>query len=196
MDIGWYEEVFGSRWKWNGTQYCFQTVWHSKANHSPPLTRPTESFSIEQVDATVGRSGGSTLYRTHQSHQVISVSGTEPDRSALHSIPTKGDGRCFFRAISIALTPDLQSCQQNPLTGDMLNQVKSLYETAQADNLRSRLFQHMCVNLRVGPGAAELNADMPGHLQFQTIVERISHMSKPQAYVGELEIRSTAGGFG
>ena len=107
--------------------FAATTTEKDPATETPGMqSRPTEYFAIEQVDATVGKSGDSTLRRPCQSHQETPVSGAGADGGALHSIPTKGDGRCFFRAISIALTPDLQSCQRNPLTGDILDQLKSL----------------------------------------------------------------------
>ena len=85
--------------------------------------------------------------------------------------PTKGDGRCFFRAIVIALNPDLQASERNPVTGEILDELKTIQETARADNLRSMAILHMCQNLHMEPCGAELSADMPEHLRFQTVAE-------------------------
>ena len=73
-----------------------------------------------------------------------------------------------------------------------MDPIKAHYETAEADHLRARVIAHMCENLRMDPGAAELNADMPERLNFSTVAERVVHMSDPKAMVGELEITSTA----
>ena len=54
------------------------------------------------------------------------------------SIPTKGDGRCFFRSVAISLDGSLQSAERDQITGEILYKLASLSETAQADNLRSR----------------------------------------------------------
>ena len=43
------------------------------------------------------------------------------------------DVRCFFRAIAIALNSDLQASEQNPVTGEMLDKVKTFQETAYVD---------------------------------------------------------------
>lgn len=120
------------------------------------------------------------------------LSATDSCSSGLRSVPTQGDGRCFFRAIAIALNPDLQTCERHPLTGEILDEVKRLHETARADNLRTMTISHMCENLHLEPSAAELNADMPQRLRFQTVAERILHMSNPKSMVGELEIQATA----
>ena len=90
------------------------------------------------------------------------------------------------------MNPDLQASERNPVTGEILDELKTIQETARADNLRSMAILHMCQNLHMEPCAAELSADMPEHLRFQTVAERILHMSDPQSMVGELEIQSTA----
>jgi len=129
---------------------------------------------------------------THQEPSATAPTSVPSSEGKLHSVPTKGDGRCFFRAISIGLNPELQSSERNIVSGDILDPIKSILETAQADSLRGKVIAHMCTNLRVEPGAATLSADMPRHLQFQTVADRILHMSHPQAMVGELEIQNTA----
>ena len=70
--------------------------------------------------------------------------------------------------------------------------MKSLLETARADNLRTMVISHMCEKVCVEPDAAVLSADMPEGLQFNTLAERTVHMSDPKSMVGELEVQSTA----
>ena len=116
---------------------------------------------------------------------------TTPKSPTQISVPTKGDGRCFFRSVVIGLNCDLQSAKRDAVTGEVLDTMKSIQETAQADNLRTRVISHMCEKLRVEPDAAILSADMPDRLQFHTLAERIVHMSQPTSMIGELEIQST-----
>ena len=78
------------------------------------------------------------------------------------------------------------------MTGVIVEKIKANYEAAEADMLRARVIAHMYKDLHMDLGAAELCADMPSNLQFQTFGERILHMSEPQAMVGELEIKYTA----
>ena len=69
----------------------------------------------------------------------------QPNNSPDHcTIPTQGDGRCFFRSVVIGLNCDLQSGQRNPVTGVIIDTMKSLLETARADNLRTMVISHMC----------------------------------------------------
>ena len=60
------------------------------------------------------------------------------------SIPTKGDGICFFRSVDIGLDASLQSAQRDQTTGEIVDKLDSLSKTAQADNLRARAVAHMC----------------------------------------------------
>ena len=59
------------------------------------------------------------------------------------SIPTKGDGRCFFRSVAIGLDGSLQSAQRDQTTVEIVDTLASLSETAQADNLRARAVAHV-----------------------------------------------------
>lgn len=121
-----------------------------------------------------------------------SESTAAPELTGFQSLPTKGDGRCFFRAVVISLNPDLQKGERNHLTGELLDPMKSIQETARADNLRTTVITHMCEHLDAEPGAAVLSADMPARIQFHSVAERILHMSDQKSMVGELEIQATA----
>ena len=46
------------------------------------------------------------------------------------SIPTKGDGRSFFRSVAIGLDGSLQSDQRDQTTGKIIDKLVSLSETA------------------------------------------------------------------
>ena len=113
------------------------------------------------------------------------------NKSPAHcTIPTQGDGRCFFRSVVIGFNCDLQSAQRNPVTGVIIDTMKSLLETARAGNLRTMVISHMCEKVCVEPDTAVLSADMSERLQFNTLVERIVHMSDPKSMVGGLNWRS------
>ena len=119
------------------------------------------------------------------------------NKSPAHcTIPTQGDGRCFFRSVVNGLNCDLQSAQRNPVTGVIIYTMKSLLETARADNLRTMVISHVCEKVCVEPDAAVLSADMPERLQFNPLAERIVFTCPIQilikSMVGKLEVQSTA----
>ena len=119
------------------------------------------------------------------------------NKSPAHcTIPTQGDGRCFFRSVDNGLNCDLQSAQRNPVTGVIIDTMKSLLETARADNLRTMVISHVCEKVCVEHDAAVLSADMPERLQFNTLAERIVFTCPIQilikSMVGKLEVQSTA----
>ena len=164
----------------------------------PLRSRPSGSLSTGFADTSTATPSGSTPQtpaissQTTRSNNPASV----PGFAGLHSVPTKGGGRCPpsplpLRTIAITLNPALQSGEQNPLTGDRLGEVKSPHETALADNLRSRVISLMCETLTVEASAAARNVK-PKQLYFRTVAERILHMSNPQSIASELEIKSTA----
>ncbi|KAL8585211.1 hypothetical protein ACOMHN_013226 [Nucella lapillus] len=163
---------------------------------TPTGPGPTQSPSTCPASPASNRSNESTPCKP----PVCSPATRSDDSSAAtcssglcrSTVPTKGDGRCFFRAVVIALNPDLQASERNPVTGEILDELKAIQETAGADNIRSMVISHMCQNLHMEPCAAELSADMPERIRFHTVAERILHMSDPQSMVGELEIQSTA----
>ena len=61
-------------------------------------------------------------------------------------IPTKGDGRCFFRSVAIGLHKALQSAKRDQTTGEVVDKMTSLSEMAHADNLRARVIAHNYVS--------------------------------------------------
>ena len=95
-------------------------------------------------------------------------------------------GSAFFRAIAVCLNKDLQAQTRDPVTGEVVDTVKALQETAFADMMRSKVISHMCVHLNLEQGSAVLSADTPDRLRFETVAERIFHMSDPKSLVGEL----------
>ena len=108
------------------------------------------------------------------------------------SIPTKGDGRRFFRSVAISLDGSLQSAERDQITGEIVYKLASLSETAQADNLRSRAVAHICQTGNIPQDEAALSADMPPNLKFKTLIDRIEHMSNPLSKIGEHEVQATA----
>ena len=79
------------------------------------------------------------------------------------------NGRCFFRSVVIGFKCDLQAAQCNPVTRVIIDTMKSLLETALADNLRTMVISHMCEKVCVEPDAAVLN--MPERLKFSRVLE-------------------------
>ena len=152
-----------------------------------PSTGPTTPLPATVPTTPVPSTGPTTPLPA----TVPTTGPTTPKSPTQISVPTKGDGRCFFRSVVIGLNCDLQSAKRDAVTGEVLDTMKSIQETAQADNLRTRVISHMCEKLRVEPDAAILSADMPDRLQFHTLAERIVHMSQPTSMIGELEIQST-----
>ena len=110
------------------------------------------------------------------------------------SIPTTGDGigLCFFRSVDIGLDGSLQSAQRDQTTGEIVDKLASLSETAQADNLRARAVAHMCQTGNIVQDEAALSADMPPNLKFETLLDRIEHMFNPVSIIGEQEVKATA----
>ena len=152
-----------------------------------PSTGPTTPLPATVPTTPVPSTGPTTPLPA----TVPTTGPTTPKSPTQISVPTKGDGRCFFRSVVIGLNCDLQSAKRDAVTGEVLDTMKSIQETAQADNLRTMVISHMCEKLRVEPDAAILSADMPDRLQFHTLAERIVHMSQPTSMIGELEIQST-----
>ena len=152
---------------------------NDNATIGPAYAMPTTSSTTPDCNVGVVRSP----------NEQPNTANTSPAHCTIH---TQGDGRCFFRSVVIGLNCDLQSAQRNPVTGVIIDTMKSLLETARADNLRTMVISHMCEKVCVEADAAVLSADMPEHLQFNTLAEHIVHMSDPKSMVGELEVQNTA----
>lgn len=104
-------------------------------------------------------------------------------------IPTKGDGKCFFRSLAICINEDLRG-QRNE-NSELIDEIGRLKEIALADNLRSGMVQEMC-KLNIEPGSELLSADMPERVRFNSLAERILSMSEEKSMIGEMEIVATA----
>ena len=77
-------------------------------------------------------------------------------------------------------------------TGDIVDKLASLSQTAQADNLRARAILHVCQTGNIAQDEAALSAAMPPNLKFKTLIDRIEHMSNPLSMIGEQEVKATA----
>ena len=108
------------------------------------------------------------------------------------SIPTKGDGICFFRSVDIGLDGSFQSAQRDQTTGEIVDKLASLSETAQADNLRARAVAHMCQTGNIVQDESALSADMPPNPKLKTFIDRIEHMFNPVSIIGEQGVKATA----
>ena len=171
----------------------FSQMEAAQGKRMEPTQTASKASSPEDPQTPVSESPHTSARGGSQApvHELPRASSPEDSLNG-RSIPTKGDGRCFFRAISITLNRELQLLEREQITGVILNRIKANYETAEADMLRARVVSRMCQDLHTDPGAAELCADMPSSVHFETFGDRILHMSDPQAMVGELEIKYTA----
>ena len=86
----------------------------------------------------------------------------------------------------------MQSAQRDQTTGEIVDKLASLSETAQADNLRALTFAHMCQTGNIAQDEAALRADLPPNLKFKTLIDRIEHMWNPLSMIGEREVKATA----
>ncbi|XP_076455493.1 uncharacterized protein LOC143290089 [Babylonia areolata] len=103
-------------------------------------------------------------------------------------VKTAPDGRCFFRSIAIGLCPHFQQMQRDK-NGSPLNAISRIAETAKADEMRAACVQKMCENLGSAPfDASIVNADMPPHVRYDSMENRIQEMAKSDHMPGELEI--------
>ena len=105
---------------------------------------------------------------------------------------TKPDGRCFVRSVVVALEPTLQVDRDN---GSLPSPILMLQETCKADALRSNVIEH-CLQqydrLSDLIASDDLNADMPSHIRYTCLHDRLKAMADPRSMVGELEISQTA----
>ena len=70
-----------------------------------------------------------------------------------------------------------------------------LQETSQADSLRSRMVEFCLQNHDVLSEQMKddvLNADMPAHIHYSSLLDRLGAMMNPCSMVGEFEISKTA----
>ena len=102
---------------------------------------------------------------------------------------TKPDGRCFFRSIVVALEPKLQLDRDN---GSLTNPILMLQETCKADALRNNVIKH-CLqhydSLAELMAGDNLNADMPSHIRFTCLHDRLNTMNGPKSMIGEFEVK-------
>ena len=142
------------------------------------LSRPVQGSVDDIISSPVQRLGcGSPSDPAQES--------VDYRRQCSRSIPTKVYGRCFFRSVAIGLDGSLQSAQRDQTTGEIVDKLAFLSETAQADNLRARAVAHMCQTGNIAQDEAELSADIPPNLKFQTLIDRIEHMSNPVSMIEE-----------
>ena len=110
--------------------------------------------------------------------------------STHHSvIRTNADGRCFFRSLAIGVNKNLQLCKRDAhgLPTDVMLKV---YEVAQSDSIRSAMIQEMCCNFKEYENLdhTSINADLPPHVRYNSIEDRITSMANATEMVGEIEI--------
>ena len=74
--------------------------------------------------------------------------------------------------------------------GQIRDPILQIYEASEADSLRAKLINCMCINIsELGDISLEaLNADLPHGLMFKSLSERIERMACQTEMVGELEI--------
>jgi hypothetical protein len=153
---------------------------HESVQHTTPTTTTTDDTTpIPFPESPDHQSIPEPIPEIQRAH-------TQNSTTVINTLP---DGRCFFRSLVIAMNKELQDPRKQ--TGELLDPMKAIKETAKADNLRANMITQMC-NLTVEPGSASLSADMPHGTVYRTLAERILAMSDPNSMVGELEIQSTS----
>ena len=149
-----------------------------------------ESFGTPSQPASTPTQATDQHYTTAPLSETIDLSPCE-GRSVYS---TKPDGRCFFRSVVVALEPTLQVDTDN---GSLPSPILMLQEMCKADALRSNVIWH-CLqqydslsDLMTGDC---LNADMPSHIRYTCLHDRLNAMADPRSrpMVGELEISQTA----
>ena len=112
-------------------------------------------------------------------------------KAALCTAPNPTVG-VFFRNVVVALEPTLQVDRDN---GSLPSPILILQETCKADALRSNVIEY-CLqqydslsDLITGDG---LNADMPSHIRYTCLHDRLNAMADPRSMVGGLEISQIA----
>lgn len=107
-------------------------------------------------------------------------------------IKTNPDGRCFFRSLVIGMDLTLQSAERDE-NNKPISPLICIKEQCQSDSLRNQVIQYMCDNFSKFSeiDGDMLNADMPRHLQYCSLEERMATMANPIAMAGELEIATT-----
>ena len=160
---------------------------------APTAVASSEQCAFESI-GTLSQPASTPTQATEQHYTTAPLSETidlSPCES--HSVySTKPDGRCFFRSVVVALEPTLQVDRDN---GSLHSPILMLQETCKASALRSNVIEH-CLqqydslsDLMTGDG---LNADMPSHIRYTCLHDRLNAMADPTSMVGELEISQTA----
>ena len=170
-----------------------------QVNEPAEITTPQESSSPIQVETPPAftEPNGQSPSSEQQVNEPAEINTPQVQCLALPGqsvIQTNPDGRCFFRSIVVGKDLTLQEADrdENDL---LLDHNLRLKEQIKSDMLRSQMTQHMIENMQEYiPLQGSVNVDMPmtSGQHFQSLEERICHMTNPKAAVGELEILATS----
>ena len=122
-----------------------------------------------------------------------SDAATAPPNQMREVFRTNPDDKCFFRSVAISLNRKLQVNRDS--YGTLPNPILMLQETSQADSLCSRMVEFCLQNHDVLSEQMKddvLNADMPAHIHYSSLLDRLGAMMNPCNMVGEFEINKTA----
>ena len=151
------------------------TISESIGSSTPPASTSTKALGTPS-DTTFP---GETRERT-------------PMQVAQCTAPNQTAG-VFFRSNVVALEPKLQLDRDN---GSLTNPILMLQATCKADALRNNVIEH-CLqhydSLAELMAGDNLNADMPSHIRFTCLHDRLNTMNDPKSMIGEFEVSKTAG---
>ncbi|KAK6178836.1 hypothetical protein SNE40_011331 [Patella caerulea] len=114
----------------------------------------------------------------------------ESETQEMELIRIRGDGRCLFRSLVVRIDAQLHHAARND-DGSLQDKILDLSERIQADGLRCLVTASMLNDNFEEYKRLSLdtvNADMPSHLQYSSIEDRIASMAEPLSMAGELEI--------
>ena len=105
----------------------------------------------------------------------------------------EADGRCLFRSLVVGMNQSLQMVERND-NGKSFDTMLEVYERGQSDEIRAKMVSYMCthVNDYADMAGDAVNADMPPHIRFLLVQERIAAIADPKCMPGEFEINVTS----
>ena len=115
------------------------------------------------------------------------------DMTPMTVIQTSGDGRCLFRSLVTGLDPRFQTADRDE-HGVLTDPVLSLRKQSQADGHRANVVDFMCCNYNdyTDLPTEAISADLPPHVHYCSVQDRISAIAEPLSLPGELEIAAAS----
>ena len=104
-------------------------------------------------------------------------------------VKTEADGRCLFRSLVIGNHKQLQQTERDD-SGRVVDKVLCLQEKTKSDALRTETVQFMIDHVSDYDDLDQttINADLPSHLRYNCVEDRILSMCEASTMPGELEL--------